>query len=146
TYTGRNRRSVWTIATQPFPEAHFATFPEKLVEPCILAGTSPKACPKCGAPWERVVERDVLPPPDRVNNNPFKHAANTNHGEQGSTLRNIVRRQAVGWRPTCSCPDNDGSGKCVVLDPFAGSGTTLLVAERLGRQAVGIEINPEYVE
>src|SRR5690606_26586117 len=90
TYTGRNRRSVWTIATQPFPEAHFATFPEKLVEPCILAGTSPKACPKCGAPWERVVERDVLPPPDRVNNNPFKHAASTRHGEQGSCLRDIV--------------------------------------------------------
>lgn len=38
-YSGmRNKRSVWTIATQPFPEAHFATFPEKLIEPCILAG------------------------------------------------------------------------------------------------------------
>jgi len=36
--TGRNRRTVWTIATQPYPEAHFATYPEKLVEPCILAG------------------------------------------------------------------------------------------------------------
>jgi DNA modification methylase len=35
----RNRRSVWTIATQPFPEAHFATFPEALVEPCIKAGS-----------------------------------------------------------------------------------------------------------
>jgi hypothetical protein len=40
---GRNRRSVWTIATQPFPEAHFATFPEALVEPCVLAG-----CPEGG--------------------------------------------------------------------------------------------------
>jgi site-specific DNA-methyltransferase (adenine-specific) len=39
----RNRRSVWTIPTQPFPEAHFATFPEALVEPCILAG-----CPRAG--------------------------------------------------------------------------------------------------
>lgn len=37
----RNKRSVWTIATQPFPEAHFATFPEALVEPCILAGSRP---------------------------------------------------------------------------------------------------------
>jgi DNA modification methylase len=37
----RNRRSVWTIATQPYPEAHFATFPEKLVEPCIKAGSRP---------------------------------------------------------------------------------------------------------
>lgn len=35
---GRNKRSVWTVATQPFPEAHFATFPEKLIEPCIKAG------------------------------------------------------------------------------------------------------------
>src|SRR5690606_34643417 len=58
TYTGRNKRSVWTIAPQPFPEGHFAVFPEKLVEPCILAGTSPKACPKCRAPWKRVVERE----------------------------------------------------------------------------------------
>jgi len=40
---GRNLRSVWTIATQPFPEAHFATFPEKLIEPCIKAG-----CPEGG--------------------------------------------------------------------------------------------------
>jgi len=36
----RNKRSVWTVATQPFPEAHFATFPEKLIEPCVLAGCS----------------------------------------------------------------------------------------------------------
>jgi DNA modification methylase len=35
---GRNRRTVWTIATEPYPEAHFATFPRKLVQPCILAG------------------------------------------------------------------------------------------------------------
>jgi DNA modification methylase len=40
---GRNRRTVWTIPTHPFPEAHFATFPEKLVEPCVLAG-----CPEGG--------------------------------------------------------------------------------------------------
>ena len=106
----RNKRSVWTIATQPFPEGHFAAFPEKLVEPCILAGTSPHACPVCRAPWKRAAESEL------------------------------------GWQPTCTCENNDGSGKCIVLDPFAGSGTTLLVAERLGRQAVGIEINPEYVE
>ena len=37
---GRNKRTVWTISTEPFPEAHFATFPTKLVEPCILAGSS----------------------------------------------------------------------------------------------------------
>ena len=73
----RNRRSVWTVATQPFKDAHFATYPPELIEPCILAG-SPR----------------------------------------------------------------DG----VVLDPFGGAGTTGLVADRLGRDAVLIELNPEYAE
>ncbi len=71
----RNRRSVWTVATQPYSEAHFATFPPALIEPCILAG-----CPKGGT----------------------------------------------------------------VLDPFGGAGTTGLVADRLGRNATLIELNPEY--
>jgi DNA modification methylase len=72
---GRNKRSVWEIATAPFSEAHFATFPPALIEPCIKAG-----CPKGGT----------------------------------------------------------------VLDPFGGAGTTGLVADRLGRNAILIELNPEY--
>jgi len=73
----RNKRSVWTIATQAMKEAHFATFPEKLVEPCILAG-----CPEGG----------------------------------------------------------------VVLDPFAGTCTVGLVAARLNRSFIGIDLNPEYLK
>jgi len=72
----RNIRSVWTITTQPYPEAHFATFPEALPERCIKAG-----CPKGG----------------------------------------------------------------IVLDPFCGSGTTLRVAQDLGRRWIGIELKPEYI-
>ncbi|QHG87974.1 site-specific DNA-methyltransferase [Xanthomonas sp. NCPPB 1638] len=72
----RNKRSVWTVATKPFREAHFATFPEQLIEPCVLAGA-----PAGG----------------------------------------------------------------VVLDPFLGAGTTAVVAERLGRRWLGVELNPEYV-
>ena len=74
---GRNKRTIWEITTQPYPDAHFATFPEALVEPCILAG-----CPSGGT----------------------------------------------------------------VLDPFAGSGTTLVVAQKLGRKAIGTDINPEYLK
>ncbi len=74
---GANKRSVWTVATKPYKAAHFATFPPKLIEPCILAG-----CPEGGT----------------------------------------------------------------VLDPFAGSGTTLAVAVEHNRNAVGIELNPEYIE
>jgi DNA modification methylase len=71
----RNRRSVWTVATQPYSGAHFATFPPALIEPCILAGSRP--------------------------------------GD-------------------------------VVLDPFMGSGTTAQVAQALGRQWLGCELNPDY--
>jgi DNA modification methylase len=74
---GRNKRSVWTVATQSYAGAHFATFPEKLIEPCILAG-----CPAGG----------------------------------------------------------------VVLDPFAGSGTTGRVAVKHSRNAVLIELNPAYLQ
>ena len=73
----RNIRSVWTIPTQPTPEAHFATFPEALIVPCIKAG-----CPEGGT----------------------------------------------------------------VLDPFFGSGTTGIVAKKLNRKWVGIELNPEYIK
>lgn len=73
----RTKRSVWNVAFQPYREAHFATFPPKLIEPCILAGSRP-----------------------------------------GDT----------------------------VLDPFAGAATTGLVATRHGRDFLGIELNPEYVE
>jgi DNA modification methylase len=76
-YETRNRRSVWTVATEPYPEAHFATFPPDLIRPCIIAG-----CKQGGA----------------------------------------------------------------VLDPFAGSGTTLEVARACQCEAVGIELNPAYCE
>lgn len=71
----RNRRSVWTVPTQPYAGAHFAVFPAALIEPCVLAGSRP--------------------------------------GD-------------------------------VVLDPFMGSGTTAQVAQALGRQWIGCELNTEY--
>lgn len=73
----RNRRSVWTVPVKPFNGAHFATFPPKLIEPCVLAG-----CPVGG----------------------------------------------------------------VILDPFAGAGTTAVVAKQNGRKSIGIELNSEYIE
>jgi DNA modification methylase len=142
---GRNRRAVWTIPTRPFSEAHFATFPPDLVEPMVKAGTSERGCcPECGKPWERVTERVVLPPADRIHNNGFKHDAMTTHGEGAHTLRNIVRQDTVGWRATCN---HDAEPvPCTVLDPFGGAGTVGLVADRLGRDAILVELNPAYAE
>lgn len=71
----RKKRDVWTVSTQPYKGAHFATFPEALITPCILAGT-----------------------------------------KEGGT----------------------------VLDPFCGTGTALMVANKFGRNAIGIELNEEY--
>jgi len=124
------------------------TFPQKLIEPCILAGTSPQACEECGSPWERVVEknrkaRNELNPSDpRYRPNTYKGAyADINgKGDAGYT-----ETETTGWEPTCKC-DNKGAAKSTVLDPFAGSGTTLYVAEQYGRNSIGIELSGEYCQ
>jgi len=141
----RNRRDVWEIATQPFPDAHFATFPEALVEPCIKAGTSERGCcSECGAPWSRVIEKAKV---ETNYDKPRKRA--TAPGAEVSKTSCIVTGDwhittTKGWRPTCTC--NAETVPCVVLDPFGGSGTVAKVARDLNRNAILIEINPAYVE
>ena len=146
---GRNLRSVWVIPTKGYPGAHFATFPESLPERCILASTSEKgACPKCGAPWERITSCDyVVQRSSNIREQP-KQAGKVLTGassERGFVVASATRVSAtLGWEPTCSCGESD-TVPCTVLDPFAGSGTTLAVAKRLGRTSVGIEMNTMYV-
>jgi hypothetical protein len=136
----RNKRSVWTIATAPFPEAHFATFPPALVEPCILAGTSERGvCPACGAPWERVAEKSASGgyPRDGVDRGTDKRGIKVRAGD--------VITQTIGWRASCRC-NADDPVPALVLDPFLGAGTTALVADRLGRHCLGLELSPGYAE
>ena len=143
--TTRNARSVWSIATQPFSGAHFATMPPELAKRAILAGTSPRACESCGAPWARVVERT----------NEIDTSAKGSRFDSGKTGVNGNGRVQPGERyvkragdlaPTCPCPNNTGTARCTVLDPFGGAGTTGLVADRLGRDAILIELNPTYAQ
>lgn len=145
--TGRNCRSVWTIATQPYRDAHFATFPEALARRCIQAGTSEKgACPYCRAPLLRITERTQLTRP-RPNDQTERHQAGDAVNSCGNTVAGVDVR-TIGWRATCSCDfDLDSGGvPCIVLDPFMGSGTTLGVAGQLGHHGIGIELNPEYID
>lgn len=147
----RNKRSVWTVATSPFAGAHFACWPEKLVEPMIKAGSSQYGCcPKCGAPWERVVERgggmdrdrtedEGLPP--EMNGHGIRKLSGKKHAEHKAANPDVT----TGWRPTCTCGCDDVV-PCVVLDPFAGSGTTLRVALALGRKPVGVDISESYLD
>lgn len=147
----RNLRNVWNIATQPYPDAHFATFPTALVEPCIRAGTSEKGCcPECGAPWVREVERS----PMETRDGPKSAACRAvNKTAPSGTMTKPPESKTIGWVPSCLCYRENlaedavellASIPCTVLDPFAGSGTTGLVADRLNRNAILIELNPDY--
>jgi DNA modification methylase len=149
---GRNMRSVWTIATQPYPGAHFATFPQALVEPCIKAGTSERGvCPECGAPWERIVGREPIDygmgPADTSNHKSVAANGNARVSARTPTGHSLSKTSAttLGWRRACGCTTPKSIVPATVLDPFAGSGTTGLVAQRLSRRAVLIDLNADYL-
>ena len=146
---------------------HYAGYPPAIVMPFILAGTSQEGvCSKCGAPRVRAVERgDRVVTSERGN---YKSSIEKYDGvtpslasaagrmQQGKAYQNTT----LGFRPSCSCvccddPDLGGAGctnsfpetvPATVLDPFLGSGTTAVVAVKLGRNAIGCELSPKYVE
>lgn len=148
----RNRRTVWTIATRPYPGSHYAVFPPTLVEPMILAGTSERGCcPACGAPWERVVEKpDMSERPRRSDEAKTmaiygEQSGMSSAGQQYQEWRNSNPDVTTGWQPTCTCPAADPV-PCTVLDPFAGSGTTGMVAIAHRRRAILCDVSTEYLE
>jgi DNA modification methylase len=155
----RNARSVWNINTAPYKGAHFATFPAELARRCIAAGTSAcGGCAACGAPFKRVMEKGE---PDLEHQRRSGGDAQGEYAGQGTKdykaagaqnasdvkrriLAGMVQRRTVAWVKTCQCSDAYPL-PAVVLDPFMGAGTTGLVAERLNRDCIGIELSPESV-
>lgn len=152
----------WPVAMivnpQPYADAHFATFPPKLVQPCILAGTSAKGCcPACGAPWERIMDAgepdlDHQKACGSDENGAYDGQSTKDYlagGAQDASatkariLAGMKKRRTIDWTPTCTCGRED-TVPCLVLDPFLGSGTTAKVAIENGRHAIGNELNPEY--
>jgi hypothetical protein len=89
----RNRRTIWTIATEPYKGAHFATYPKALVAPCIKAGTSERGCCReCGAPWRRIVRKISVHPVDYQG----KWSAAGTHSSGRRMLANLRARRQAG--------------------------------------------------
>ena len=99
---------VWKISTQGFSGSHFATYPEKLVEPCILAGSSARGCcPKCRAPYERITERGPVESTDGTADN-YAPPKNTEDERikgrsDGWAPNHQKKTKTTGWQPTCEC-------------------------------------------
>lgn len=129
--------------------SHFATFPSALVDPCIRAGTSENGCcAECGAPSTRIVEREATGRV-RERSNGGLGASHRREplglDEVDGQFREGVVSRTTGWRPTCRC-ENADRVPCTVLDPFGGSMKTAIVAAKLQRSSIAIELNPDYVE
>ncbi len=144
---GRNIRTVWTIATQPWSGAHFATFPEKLVEPCIKAGTSEKGyCPACGKPWVRMIGKIGGKWEHRKElGEPMRRGQSNSKGTNWNEEVGRSETKTLGWKPSCTCPcalEDPIPG--LVLDPFAGSGTVGVVCSKLNRRFVGLDLKLDY--
>ena len=148
--TGRNHRTVWNINPKGYPGAHFATWPPALVDLMVKAGSSEHGCcSACGAPWRRKIERetrkgtgvyDEVSTPSVVGSKIEGSAMRGNAGKNFPPLKRTMK----GWEPTCDC---DASvSPCTVLDPFSGSATTGMVALQLGRNYIGCDLQPDYLD
>ena len=101
----RNLRNVWSIPTQGYAGAHFATFPEALVVPMVRAGCPAHACAECGKPWARIVKKRDLGFADRTFRSPHETGTKgMTNGRGATTLAHLIQRETLGFRPTCSCP------------------------------------------
>jgi site-specific DNA-methyltransferase (cytosine-N4-specific) len=153
-WLGRNPGDFWKISTEPFPQAHFAVYPEQLCVRPILSSCPPLVCKVCGkaappsfstAPARHIPARDIWNERSRAGEDgmPVVHSAvHATAAGGGRPAAYTQRRIADTTSCSCRAPFEPG----IVFDPFAGAGTTLVAAKRLGRRWLGCELNPEFVK
>ena len=144
----RNKRCVWSVTTKPFKDAHFAVFPEALVETPIKAGCPEFVCSKCGKPriklFKRVdIDHALSETKYNVSTSTAGRLAQKRQAYREAGLEGPPSPEFVGYSD-CGCKAEFKPG--IVLDPFMGSGTTAAAARKLSRDYLGIELNPAYIE
>jgi len=136
---GKNPGDVFEVTTKPFSDAHFAVYPPELCEKPLKTTCPPTVCAECGMPYER-----------QVNTQPGEYEYSDRADAVGGrtqasgTMKAPPKREHEGWAQACDC-DTDETQSGVALDPFVGAGTTCLVAKRLARRFIGVDLNPDYV-
>lgn len=160
----RYQRDVWTIPSEPMSEEHYAVYPEGLVEPMILAGTSDHGCcAQCGRQYERIVEKqshgdastDQQLKSDgvkrmqggakykKLRENDAQHrlavSVSAARGNGSPHDQPFLPPKTIGWKKPCKC-ETDERRPSIVLDPFAGSNTTGRVAEALNRHWISLDM------
>jgi DNA modification methylase len=151
---GRNARCVWDIPPRPYPEAHFATYPQQLCERPIAAGCPEFVCKECGEARCKILERESF---DR--DTPYagsKAASQDKNFSQRRLSMGVKKGRELGYPhdnpqapikfkgyTSCACENPEYIGG-VVLDPFSGSGTTGAEAIRQGKRYIGIDISEKY--
>ena len=149
---GKNPGDVWKIPTQAFSDAHFATFPEKLLVKPILSSCPKEICKECGSIRKRIIKIHNDNP--KQTQEQYKEVSEdkesiTEHQNYkltaGLKIKGSVyaNHETLGWTK-CGC--EKGWDKGIVLDPFCGSGTTCVVARKLNRDFIGIEISEKYIQ
>lgn len=132
-------KTVWSIPVQPSSLPHYAAYPEELVRRCISMSTSTVGvCPICGKQWVRNVDYTYGNPRPAV-----KRLEGDKTYVRCMETRADVHARTTSWRPDCDCPTSKPV-PATVLDPFAGTGTTLAVARSMGRNAIGLDIVDDY--
>lgn len=157
-FSNAKRRDVFYIPSQSFRGAHYAVMPSALANLLVSAGSSEHgACSECAAPYKRVTKKGEVDSTSQKkagsNADGGYTGKNTKdydeHGAQkpGDVKRRILagmkKISTIGWAQTCKCKDVGAPVKCLVMDPFSGSGTTGAAALEHGSRYLGLELFEE---